>query len=351
MQTLTLVTWKRRPERGLLRRMELEDEHPRVLLFEDQLGSEILPQGRGGYLGQIVEAYRRRHRYDAVLTWGDPVSLLFALALKLGGARTRHIALMGWMSPPKKALLLKLVHSHIDQIITWSSVQRAIAVNRLGIPASKISLVPHPVDQRFWRPLDQDGDIICAVGNEMRDYPTLIEAMRGLAISCQIAAHNRVRRPNRRVTTAHELARLDLPSNVEVSSMTPLELRALVARSRFVVIPLRRTDSDNGITSILEAMAMGKAVISTRVPGHVDTIRDGTTGILVPQGDAPALRQAIQYLWEHPLVAERMGAAGRRVVEDGHALDRFVEQVRTIVEAVITEGLVDPTLVSAAGRR
>ena len=332
--------------------MELADEHPRVLLFEDILESDILHRGfaRSGrfrllptYLAAVLEAYARRLRYDAVLTWGERLSLLYALLLRLTLSNTPHIALMGWVSPPKKALVLRVVQSRIDQIITWSSLQRDIAIEHLQIPASKIALVPHPVDERFWRPVSCEADMICAVGNQMRDYPTLIEAMRGLRIRCHIAARPRWQRRTRKVTTVEDLVGNEMPPNVTVGAMTAVELRALYARSRFVVIPLRPADSDNGITTILEAMAMGKAVICSRAAGQVDAVREGTTGIYVAPGDANALRDAIQYLWDNPAVAERMGAEGRRAVEATHTLDQFVDRVKRIVEEVIEQRRLLPT--------
>jgi glycosyltransferase involved in cell wall biosynthesis len=294
--------------------------------------STLLP----GSLGQVLRAYARRQRYDAVLTWGEPLSLFFALLLKLTGSRTRHIALMYWVSPPKKALFLKLVHSHIDQIITWSSVQRDIAVDRLGIPAAKITLVRHPVDQRFWRPMASTADMICAVGNEMRDYGTLVRAMRGLTIRCHIAARDVPSGASPKLATvASILAEGPMPPNVTIGAKSSRELRALYARSRFVVIPLRPTDTDNGVSVALESMAMGKAVICSRTQGQVDVIEDGITGLFVPQGNPEALREAIQYLSAHPEVAERMGKAGRKRVEDRHTLDEFVETVKDVVEHVI----------------
>jgi glycosyltransferase involved in cell wall biosynthesis len=119
--------------------------------------------------------------------------------------------------------------------------------------------------------------------------------------------------------------------------MTYTEMRALYARSRFIVVPLLPSDTDNGITVILEAMAMGKAVICSRTTGQVDAVRDGQTGMYVTQGDPRALRQAIGYLWDNPAIAEQMGKEGRRVIEREFTLDHFVARVREVSERVLAE--------------
>jgi glycosyltransferase involved in cell wall biosynthesis len=336
-----------------LAQLEAADQHPRHLVFEQRIGAEylgrefvdtlpwltrLLYRRLPPWIRQVLATRATRHGYDAVVSWGERLSLLFALMLKLSASRTRHVALLYWMSPPRKALLLRLVASHIDHIVTWSSVQHEIAIRRLRIPASRMTLTCHPVDQRFWRPMGRRTDMVCAAGNEMRDYATLIEAMRGLDIPCHIAAREVPSGTSRKVATPKTiLDGRELPPNVTVGSKTYPELRDLYARSRFVIVPLKPTDTDNGVTTILEAMAMSRAVICSRVAGQVDVIVEGKTGLFVPQGDSRALREAILFLWAHPEVAERMGREGRRRVEERHTIDQFAETVRGVIERVIAE--------------
>ena len=94
--------------------------------------------------------------------------------------------------------------------------------------------------------------------------------------------------------------------------------------SRFVVMPLLNVRYQAGVTAILEAMAMGRAIICSRTPGQTDVIVEGETGLYVPPGDPAALRAAIECLLAHPEEAERMGRAGRRRVEQAMSLDGYV---------------------------
>jgi glycosyltransferase involved in cell wall biosynthesis len=99
------------------------------------------------------------------------------------------------------------------------------------------------------------------------------------------------------------------------------------------VVPLLPSDTDNGVTCILEAMAMGKPVICSRTRGQVDVIQDGVTGIYVPQGDPVALRAAIQSLWNEPQRAREMGQRARAYVEKYHTLEKFTADVRSAAQA------------------
>jgi glycosyltransferase involved in cell wall biosynthesis len=64
--------------------------------------------------------------------------------------------------------------------------------------------------------------------------------------------------------------------------------------------------------ALLEAMALGRAVVATRVGGSPEVIEDGESGILVRAGDPRALAEAIRSLLDDPARRARMGQAARR---------------------------------------
>jgi glycosyltransferase involved in cell wall biosynthesis len=178
-------------------------------------------------------------------------------------------------------------------------------------------------------------DMFCAVGREMRDYSTFCEAIRDFRVPCHIAAKFAPGRNDRWVSDLERIG--ELPPHVTTGSKPYPQLRALYARSRFVVVPLQPSDTDNGITVMTEAMAMGKPVICTRVAGQRDLLEHGVNGLFVPPEDPRALREAIEYLWSHPRECERMGREGRRKIERFHTLDAFVDGVQRAVEHAVEE--------------
>jgi len=107
----------------------------------------------------------------------------------------------------------------------------------------------------------------------------------------------------------------------------------LMAVMQTVVVPLLPSDTDNGVTVILEAMAMGKPVICSRTRGQVDVIQEGVTGLYVPVGDAGALRAAILSLWNEPQRAQQMGRNARAAVEKHHTLEMFTATAKSAAEA------------------
>ena len=147
----------------------------------------------------------------------------------------------------------------------------------------------------------------------MRDYETLIEALDGTGIRCHIAdplVRGRMTQWRRSLGDHGEKA--DLPGNVTIGPRNPAELRELYARLRFVVLPLHQSDTDNGITSLLEAWSLSRPVICSQIDGQRGVLDHRRNSLFVTSGDVEALRKAIVDLWDHPGIGED----GRRSTTD-----------------------------------
>ncbi len=79
-------------------------------------------------------------------------------------------------------------------------------------------------------------------------------------------------------------------------------------------------------TSILDAMACGKAVVASAVGGIPEVVEPEVTGLLVPPRDASALGAAIVRLLRDPSLAARFAAAGRARVEQRFTAERMVQE-------------------------
>lgn len=93
----------------------------------------------------------------------------------------------------------------------------------------------------------------------------------------------------------------------------------------------------------LEAAAMGLPVVATRVPGCVDAIRDGVTGLLVPPRDPVELAAAIRRYLLDPALRIDHGRAGReRVLRDFRPEDLAVATFEEYARLLRSEGLPVP---------
>lgn len=88
-------------------------------------------------------------------------------------------------------------------------------------------------------------------------------------------------------------------------------------------------------TVICEAMANGKPVIASDMPGNKDMIEDGQTGILFPAGNINELIKSLKLLIEHKKLAEEMGKRGSEKIkefsEEKH-FDKLVKLYKTVID-------------------
>lgn len=83
-------------------------------------------------------------------------------------------------------------------------------------------------------------------------------------------------------------------------------------------------------TSILDAMACGKAVVGTRTGGIPEAVEDEVTGLLVPPHDEAAMAEAIVRLLQDNALRARLAAAGRARAADYFGVDRMVNETLAV---------------------
>jgi Glycosyltransferase len=104
-----------------------------------------------------------------------------------------------------------------------------------------------------------------------------------------------------------------------------------IGQSRIFVLSSHREGFAN---VIIEAMACGAPVISTRCPsGPDEIISDGENGLLVPVGDVDALAEAILKLLKDEPLRKRLAEAGRRRAED-FGVEKMVAEYERVFEEV-----------------
>ena len=102
------------------------------------------------------------------------------------------------------------------------------------------------------------------------------------------------------------------------------DVRPFIAAARIYVLPSYREGTPR---SALEAMAMGRPVITTDVPGCRAAVENGRNGILVPHAAAGPLAKAMIRLIGNPAEAARMGAEGRAIAEKTYDVRKVTAEI------------------------
>lgn len=283
-------------------------------------------------------AFRERDRYDVIVSDLERVGILLALLLKLGRAPTRHIMIChGKVIRPSDLRLMRAfkLHTHIHRFVCYGPLVAGRLQSALALPPRQVASLFHAVDHRFWQPAPVKAErLIVSAGMLRRDYPTLIEAMRGLDLPLTIAAFSPWVESDR-----NGFEGTSLPPNVTVTRCDYAEMRALYGRALLVAVPLKHSQAQSGSLVMYEAMAMGKAVVATATQGQerLGILEPGRTGHYVAPGDVQGWREAIQRLCNHPDEALAMGKRARTVVEQRLNLDCYVQEFAAVVQSLGVE--------------
>ena len=102
------------------------------------------------------------------------------------------------------------------------------------------------------------------------------------------------------------------------------DVRQAIADCNVYVLPSYREGTPR---TVLEAMSMGRAIITTDAPGCRETVVDGVNGLLVPVKSAQALEHAMMQFIENPMLALQMGQRSRDLAEGKYDVHRVNAQM------------------------
>jgi glycosyltransferase involved in cell wall biosynthesis len=193
----------------------------------------------------------------------------------------------------------------------------------LGADDARMTVVPCGLDlaklQRGEGRARTGGSIV-AVGRlvPIKGFAKLIDACallqrRGVPFTCDIIGGGPLHD-----ALEHRIAGYRLDGRVRlVGALEQAEVQARLAAAELCVVPSVRTpdgDQDGVPVALMEAMALEVPVVTTRVSGIPELVRDGVSGLLVEPGDVCALAAAIERLLRDRLLRARLALGGRAAV-------------------------------------
>jgi glycosyltransferase involved in cell wall biosynthesis len=112
------------------------------------------------------------------------------------------------------------------------------------------------------------------------------------------------------------------------------DVPAVIGQSHIFCLPSYREGLPK---SLLEAMAGGRAVVATDVPGCREAVEHGRTGLLVPPRDPDLLTLALKQLIDDPILRRSLGAAARSRAELEFSSERVIAETLALYKAVIAD--------------
>jgi len=228
--------------------------------------------------------------------------------------------------------------------IATSDVIRESLVNQLDIPKNVVRVIKRGIDlaafvpssEPTWTPQDGRLPVVGTIGKLVRDkgHHVLLDAARKV-LDAGVEAHFvLVGEGGDELALRRQVKALNLIPHVTFS---PNVRRRDQLYSIFDVLAMPVVKTGVGVTAI-EAMAMGKPLVTSGVGELLHLVRDGETGLVFPEGDAQALADRILHLLRDPSELTRIGSGARTWVEKEFALEPMVDATQEFY-AECLEGL------------
>jgi colanic acid/amylovoran biosynthesis glycosyltransferase len=220
--------------------------------------------------------------------------------------------------------------------VEWLRRETPLADSRLKVIHCGVDLDANP-----WRPEGRDGRRILAVGrlDPIKGFGTLIEALallarRGVDFHCHLIGSGPLDADLRRLARERGIS-----DRIDFEGAQPQDVvRQRMSEAGLFVMPSEVAPDGNrdGIpVALMEAMATGCPVVTTRVSGIPELVEDGVQGLVVDEKQPQALADAMQRLLDDPGLRAGLVAAARTRIENGFDVRKEARRLQDHMEAIV----------------
>jgi glycosyltransferase involved in cell wall biosynthesis len=221
-------------------------------------------------------------------------------------------------------------------VSTESNYNRNYLIEAIGADPNKVHIVPLAPNKKMLDRVEKKEALPNLIVSACRLHP-----IKGLTYALQAVAKAKESIPDLQYIILgdgelnqdlmQETISLGLEGSVGFTSdVTNEEVCEVVRRSSVFILPCvisANGDRDGTPTAIAEAQYLGVPIISSNISGLPELVEDGVSGILTEPEDVDAIARGIISLMRDPALRARMGAAGRRIIEQKYNITTNVAQL------------------------
>ena len=302
--------------------------------------------------GIVLELYRlmkkkqihvvRTHRYRSNL-YGRLAAFLAGVPVIIASVHDNYRT----DKRPKRRIMNRILSKITDKIVAVSENVKEDIIRYDSIDPSKIEVIPNGIDVERFNPeknttdirkefsLEEDdivigfiGRIVPAKGLEylLNALPYLKEEFKSIKLlivgegSLVEELKARAKKNNIFDNILFTGRRRDIPE--------------ILASINIFVMPSIAEGLPN---ALLEAMAMGKPIVTTEVGGIPEIVKNGFNGLLVPPRDTLSLSKAIKELISNDRLAAKLGQAARDLVHDNLSIKAIAQKWQSLYLSILKE--------------
>lgn len=235
-----------------------------------------------------------------------------------------------------RRLASALFYKGIDKMFFFSEELRERSIRTAKVKPENAIVVSWGADLSYYNEMflgKKNVNGFISTGAENRDFFTLLKAFDSKMVLNSCSLYIRARE-EKNLSAYFELKNLSSNINLHFGDWSLDECAHFVNDSYAVVIACLDYPYTVGLTTLVEALALGKAIITTDNPTFpIDVEKEGI-GIKVPYGDVNAWIDAINYFSAHPDIVAQMGRKARLLAEKQYNLELCSESIATVLLSI-----------------
>lgn len=349
--------WSGQAQQAFLTARSLHERGHKVLVvcrpisnigkYAAEEGIEVLylPMKRGGFYPSAVKliSFLWRNHYDIIHCHGGRDHLLAVIARLLSPGikvvRTKHN-----VNPVRGGFGALLQYNWLTHGLIGVSHAACEYLQLAGVPSSKIQRVYSAYDATFVKKQEPDPEILKSLGIGRNDLVIgtmgrlyskskgTVDLLHAVPIILEKLPHARFLLVGKTVPSIIKLSESIGLRNKIIFTGFRTDVPQMLACMDIYVQPSIR---EALCSAIIQAMAMGKPVVATRVGGIPELVVDGQTGLLCEAGNPENLAQNIIKLANQPELRHQMGIRGQERAVKDFSLDHMIDDIENVYRNVI----------------
>ena len=288
----------------------------------------------------IIQLWRYKHYFneaDLVFVSTNTFGLALGVLCRIGIIRSRIMYIAMGLVESSTPKLWRYVFKWALRDVKVLTLAQTDAKSLSATLDRQIPYLPFGVDKDFWLiGTHKTEDYVLSIGNDRhRDYETLLSAWKPEFPQLLIVTSIPLK------TSAQNIKIIKGDWHRQI--LTDIEIRALMQKASFIVLPIKQTTQPSGQSSALQAMACGKTVLITNFLGlwNRNLMLDGVNCIFtgIP-GDVNSLSAAVSEMCKYPDQKKFIGSAARRIIENELNTNRMALYLYEHMESFIGRPLI-----------
>lgn len=288
------------------------------------------------YVIQTLKAFPKLKNYDLIISHGMQSGIILSLLRRIFDKNIPpHVVfeIGSFNSASELGIAMKFMQfasKSLDGIIYHTNMQIEYYKKFYPWLVNKSKFIPFGTDKVLFdnsnieNTIDRETYILC-VGYSKRDWKTLFKAYERLNsnIKLRLVGKNDIRVKN---------------DNIEIIPFIPInELIGQIHNALFCILPLEYYNYSFGQMTLLQQMALGKAVITARVPSMIDYVEDEYDILLYKPNDIEDLKDKMEMLIMNKQLRRKLGEHAIESVKFKFNENNMAESVEKFIMRIINE--------------